>query len=309
MGSVAARAFVVTFNVKPWAGTEFIYPGDFVPYISAAVGFNLAPGASTIVKAKWPASALPPAGTHACLLASVYTPVDTTPAGLHVWDSDNLAQKNMTVVDLLPNDSVVVDVQLGNLARRDPERFRIEVHRPAEWQRVPVAIVSRNPRVMRVLTASLTEITIPTRVPGTGPRTPTTLRFLEPSHVEIAHPGVAASAAVRLSLAPNSTLDVGAEDQPAGNGGWSPLDHEMERNETDLTTDSEGTSTLSFRPLARAGFPLTLPPRGSVTVGLKITAPPEAKAGDVIQIDLVQRNTKGQTVGGIVVQVNIVEKK
>ena len=61
-GAVNARAFVVTFNVKPWAGTQFVYPADFVPYVSAAVGFNLAPGGSTIVKAKWPSSLVPAGG-------------------------------------------------------------------------------------------------------------------------------------------------------------------------------------------------------------------------------------------------------
>ena len=55
-GTFNARAFVVTFNIKPWAGTQFVYPPDFVPYISAAVAFNLAPGGSTIVKAKWPSA-------------------------------------------------------------------------------------------------------------------------------------------------------------------------------------------------------------------------------------------------------------
>src|SRR5262249_39752157 len=54
-GATTARAFVVTFNVKLWAGTEFVYPGDWDPFVSAAVGFNLAPGATRIVKARWPA--------------------------------------------------------------------------------------------------------------------------------------------------------------------------------------------------------------------------------------------------------------
>src|SRR5262245_17577394 len=58
-GTQTARAFVVTFNVKPWAGTEFVYPGDWIPYISAAVGYNLAPGASVVVKAKWPKALVP----------------------------------------------------------------------------------------------------------------------------------------------------------------------------------------------------------------------------------------------------------
>jgi hypothetical protein len=91
-GTTTARAFVVTFNVKPWAGTEFVYPNDFIPCISAAVGFELAPGATTVVKAKWPQALVPSVGTHACWLASVYTPTDLTPTGAHVWEHNNLAQ-------------------------------------------------------------------------------------------------------------------------------------------------------------------------------------------------------------------------
>src|SRR5262249_52865526 len=101
-GTASARAFVVTFNVKPWAGTQFIYPGDFIPFVSAAPGFNLAPGASVIVKAKWPAALIPATGTHSCLLGQVYMPTDVSPSGIHVWDKNNLAQKNMTVVDAIP---------------------------------------------------------------------------------------------------------------------------------------------------------------------------------------------------------------
>jgi hypothetical protein len=41
---------------------------------------------------------VPPKNTHACLLGQVYMPTDTSPAGSHVWDKNNLAQKNMTVV-------------------------------------------------------------------------------------------------------------------------------------------------------------------------------------------------------------------
>jgi len=39
-----ARHFLVTFNVKPFLGTEFSYPDDFLPSITAAAGFDLRPG-------------------------------------------------------------------------------------------------------------------------------------------------------------------------------------------------------------------------------------------------------------------------
>ena len=116
-GTFNARAFVVTFNVKPWAGTQFVYPPDFVPYISAAVAFNLAPGGSTIVKAKWPSALVPASGAgDQCLLASVYMPTDVSPTGKHVWEHNNLAQKNVTIVNLMANDSTTILFQFRKYA-------------------------------------------------------------------------------------------------------------------------------------------------------------------------------------------------
>ena len=77
--------------------------------------------------------------------------------------------------------------------------------------------------------------------------------------------------------------------------------------EADLM-DRDNETSIAFRPGLLRGFPIALKPRSQIKVGLKITAPPEAKPGDVIRIDLVQRNRKGEVVGGITVQVNIVEK-
>jgi hypothetical protein len=148
-GTVTARAFVVTFNVKPWAGVQFTYPNDFVPFISAAVGFNLAPGASTVVKAKWPSALVPPTGTHACWLAQVYTPVDRTATGNHVWESNNLAQKHLHIVDLAPNDSAVFKFQIGNFTNALAGLYRLEVNRPANLASLPVSIVHTDPAVAK----------------------------------------------------------------------------------------------------------------------------------------------------------------
>ena len=70
-GSSIAQHFMVTFTVKPWAGTEFLYPADFIPCTAATGGFEVAPDEEKIVSMKWPAASVPTAGTHACLLASV----------------------------------------------------------------------------------------------------------------------------------------------------------------------------------------------------------------------------------------------
>jgi hypothetical protein len=102
-GATTARHFVVVFAVKPFAGVEFTYPVDHLPGIAAVAGFDLAPGEARVVRARWPRALVPPAGTHACWLATVLTPGDVPPAGAHTWEHNSLAQKNLTVVDVLPN--------------------------------------------------------------------------------------------------------------------------------------------------------------------------------------------------------------
>jgi Zn-dependent metalloprotease len=330
-GSVAARAFVVTFNATPWAGTEFVYPGNFVPYISAVPGFNLAPGASTVVKAPWPRNMVPAEGSHVCILASVYTPTDVPPASLHVWEHDNLAQKNVTVVDLLPDESMDIQFQFGNLGRLDPERFRLEVVRPQEWPTMPLAITHSDPRVLVGIAGARTSVTTPvgTRVGHSGTRAVTThtgiathsiptlstipqlvvhdsppvLRFLEPSRVEVDGGN---GSPVRLNLAPNSSLDLGARPSGSradGAGG------DLGEADVELVEDGRGAPVLSLLPGRASGFPLTLPARTAHTFGLKITAPPGAKPGETLNLQVVQRDAAGTVVGGIGVQVNIVAKK
>lgn len=241
-GTVNARAFVVTFNVKPWAGTQFVYPNDFVPYISAAVGFNLAPGASTVVKAKWPEALVPPAGTHACWLASVYTPTDLTPAGAHVWEHNNLAQKNLTVVDLIPGDSLVVPVQLGNLAQ-EGGMHRLEARRPRQWRKLPVALVHEDPEVVGNLFRSVEEVPLPELPVPTRPEP--VVRFLEPTPVEIVHRGVAIDP-VRLMMGRDSTIDIGPEPrEPVATNG---TEDGLGKVEAALGTDPEGLTAIAFRP-------------------------------------------------------------
>jgi hypothetical protein len=109
-GSTAARHFLVAFNVLPFAGVEFRFPDDYLPAVAAVAGFELAPGATTVVKAGWPADHVPPPGTHACWLASVFTRLDTPVAGRPVWEHNKLAQKNLAVVDLVPGDWFLLPV-------------------------------------------------------------------------------------------------------------------------------------------------------------------------------------------------------
>jgi Fungalysin metallopeptidase (M36)/Fungalysin/Thermolysin Propeptide Motif len=308
-GTQTARAFVVTFNVKPWLGTEFVYPGDWIPFISAAVGYNLAPGASTVVKAKWPKAYVPATGTHACWLASVYTPVEPTPAGRHVWESNNLAQKNMTIVNLIPGDSIAIRFQLGSQFRLHPELFRLEVQRPPRWVSMPVAVVGPNPEVLKRIVTSVEEIRTPIEEPGAAVVTQPVqaqpmIHFLDPSRIEIIQRGANVNP-VRLNLGADSTLDIGQASQGQQHASADVGDAE----DVTVSTDQSGAGIIAFKPGVLSGFPVGLQPRTPVNLALKVTAPSEAKPGDVVTINLVQRNGQKQVVGGFTVQVNVVARK
>lgn len=135
-----ARHFMVTFNVKQFAGTQFVYQDDFLPCIAATGGFELAPGESRIVKAKWLAPLVPPAGTHGCLLAAALARADHPVGGRHVWEDNNLAQKNLTVVELDPNDWVVIPIVIGNWFTRS-RSVTLEFVRPRGFSRMRASIL------------------------------------------------------------------------------------------------------------------------------------------------------------------------
>ncbi len=300
-GAGIARHFVVTFNVKPWAGTEFVFAGDFLPCVTAAVGFDLAPGASTVLKARWPAAAVPPEETHACWLACVHTPGDPVAGGAHVWEHNNLAQKNLTVVDLVPGDSAIVPLQLGTLARKHAERFEIELVRPPRWRTLAASIVHRDPEVLRRLARSVEEVVVAVPRAEVGARP--LLRVLERADVQL-HPRATGGQAVRLVLGRDSSVELG-----------TPAATDRVRDEVDLAPPVQepvvrhGVAALPFAAGATAAIAIALRPRLPVAVGLQVTAPPKAKRGDELDLDVVQRRRDGQIVGGIRVRLRIAEPR
>ncbi|WP_174189429.1 hypothetical protein [Nocardia barduliensis] len=90
------RHFVVTFAVANANDRPFCYPDDFIPCHAAAVGFQLNPGSSQVVSARWPADAIPTGGGELSLLAAVHARRCHPSASSHVWNQVILAQKNLT---------------------------------------------------------------------------------------------------------------------------------------------------------------------------------------------------------------------
>jgi hypothetical protein len=108
--SVKGRVYLANF-----AGTEFVHPGDWIPKNPGGGGAlngqgtyligeflipALAAGAEQIARVRWSAALIPAdEHWHPCLLVEV-TPNDGPPeAGDHVWENNNLGQKNITIVN------------------------------------------------------------------------------------------------------------------------------------------------------------------------------------------------------------------
>jgi hypothetical protein len=124
IGTAASLDFYVRLYITHWPGAEFTYPASFIPTTrpGAAVPSPLVPGtyliaerkftglgagASNIVSVPWPAALIPPETVvvggstvkwHPCLLLEISPHDGPAPSGTHVWDDNNLAQKNITIV-------------------------------------------------------------------------------------------------------------------------------------------------------------------------------------------------------------------
>ncbi len=156
--SVAVKHFAVAFNIKQFAGTQFTYPADFLPAVAVATGFDLAAGASVVVKARWPRSKVPPAGTHGCLLAAVITRREHPVVNKHVWENNNLAQKNLTIVDVKPNFIFQLPFVVANQIFEKVENFSLEVIRAKESEALTLSLLHSTPAIFkgfeRVITPS-----------------------------------------------------------------------------------------------------------------------------------------------------------
>jgi hypothetical protein len=154
IGPVASSNFFVRVYLTHWAGTEFIYPTNFIPTTrpSAPLPTPLVPGTYLIgevahgpmaanaidtVNVQWLKAAIPPQTVvvngasvtwHPCLLVEVSPQDGPTASGNHVWDSNNLGQKNITINYVAVDGSFASVLVLGNLMN-DAEIIELLIER------------------------------------------------------------------------------------------------------------------------------------------------------------------------------------
>lgn len=273
-GAGEADHFVVTFHSRGFAGTQFVYPNDFLPCIAARTEFDLAPGASRIVKARWPRALVPPKDTHTCLLASVITREDHPGAGRHVWEDNNLAQKNLTVVDLLPNTFMILPIVIASWLREFDARFELEIWKPKKATDLSFSLIHRSKDFFRLAK--------------------TDVKRFEQELTKLTSPP---------KLSRQSRLEC---------GGYLPGPRDLDKGRI-LTSDTPELVLERFPDSWEARFPerkpaltVDIPLFTQKVVGLKVAVAPEAKTGQSIKLHFVQRHSKTRRiVGGIAVQVNV----
>lgn len=271
-GAGAAQHFVITFHSKGFAGTQFQYPGDFLPCIAARAEFDLAPGATRIVTARWPRALLPAEGTHTCLLASVVSRSDHPIVGRHVWEHNNLAQKNLTVVDLLPNTFLIVPVVVANWYTRFEREFVLEVIRLRESAAFEASLIHPTSEIFRAAKVKPKPFT-----PFAGQP------VLAPQQVVLECGGhiPGAEHAHRGRILTSTTPGLIQERYPQS---WE----------------------AAFPAKGAAQLVVDLPPFIQTVVGLKIAVPHDAKQGQAIRLHFVQRSLPDKRiVGGVAVQINV----
>ncbi|MGG9962001.1 hypothetical protein [Ferruginibacter sp. SUN106] len=270
--TVAVKHFVVAFNVKQFAGTQFNYPADFLPGIAAASGFDLAAGSSMIVKARWPKNLVPAAGTHACLIAAVITRGEHPATNKFVWESNNLAQKNLTIVDLSPNGFIIIPFVISNYAYSQKRTFSLEVFRPLKYTAVPVTLLHPKP----VLFSGFEKVQ----------------PFIITGHVKNANK--------------DDLLDcsgyIGEQLKPAVAITDSTIKEAYHLVNTPL-------QEMYFKPGSAAAIAIAVKENDQLLLHVKVQVPADIKIGEKLEFDLVQRDSKTKKItGGIALQVNIIKQ-
>lgn len=274
--SIVARHFALTFNIKSFAGMQFVYPNDFLPPTAALVDFELGPGQTRIVKARWPKELVPPAGTHSCLLAALITRGDHPAAGAHVWEHNNLAQKNLSIVDLLPDEWVVIPFVIANRLHEFFPWFELVMLRPRGFEHVQAEILHAEEKLF------------------TGwPLTATRLRH-----------------AITRSVKPvqaSVTMDCGGQHEyPSFN-----VEPWTSRNpEAALAARLQEVSMQAFVTGRAARLRINLPRGDSLLMGWRVRVPKDTRPGSRIRVHLMQRHRlRRKPQGGIALEIHVKDGK
>lgn len=325
-------------NLRPRA--QFPTPATYLIDVQRIA--SIPAGGNVIAKVRWERTLIPPAANwHPCVLVEVSPHDGPAPAGQYVWENNNLGQKNLTIVDARRGQLIEFPYRFSHLATQDPF-VTLNVQKtkaPRDWQ---VFVDVKRPQLLEAI-ASMAGIPIPsTPVTPVVPITPVTpvlpispvtpsapfhpnlpwrLTFLEQARIALS-PGEARADEEGLvfTFPRGSSVEIGrgrladlmAEDGLAPlellNGTAENADERALRavRPAFSIVTLEGINVLALNPaLKLAAVKVPLPQAGWQEASLKVRVPDNAVPGESYVFDVAERNSKGQLVGGVRLQVNV----
>lgn len=292
-GEGIGRVGLVGHAIQEWAGTQFVYPADFAPVVGWVGAINVEPDASRTVRLLWPADQVPAEGTHACWLAIVLHNADPLPPSPHVWEANNFAQKNLTIVEMGAGESASLSVVIGNRAIREARLAVLEIRRRGRPLTVSLDADSAPAlsRAVRRAGAFRRGKPVPLPEPDMG------LRFLDTTRVELTGFMDSENETAILELARGSIMRfprLTAIDppRPKRHQPRVPLDAR-------LVESKKGAGSIVFGDGVASGIELGLRSTELIRAHLTLRAPKDAKPGERFNIDLIQRDEEGRVVGGV----------
>ena len=167
------------------------------------------------------------------------------------------------------------------------------MHRPEKFRAIPVSLVSERPEVLQKLFTSIEQVPVTTR--------PELVGLIRPQVEAV----IARGPQLVVGDVPPEAPKAAATESRSGTrraGGGTANSVGADLHLADLRG-----AAVEFRPGPLSGFPVVLPARTSISIGVKVGVPVEARVGDSFDVDLIQRNTDGAVVGGIRIRVNVIE--
>jgi hypothetical protein len=179
-GAANSFPFYVRAYIAHYPGAEFVYPTNFIPSVrpngvmpnpltpgTYLIGEQLVnpvvAGADGFVTMEWTQDLIPPqtvsvggvnVNWHPCILVEV-TPHDGfIPTGNHVWDNNNLAQKNLTIIYPDASSDNASLVVLGNKINGKIKTHKIVIY-PEPKIDIPYFITFTDARINELLVTQI----------------------------------------------------------------------------------------------------------------------------------------------------------
>lgn len=292
LGPATARNVRVSVRAVSFAGTEFVHPNDWTAIdtthieptgIDTDLGY-IASGATAIAKFSLSIEQVDQlynweiGGSHPCLLAEVQCDNDYgTPVGVHTWLNNNLAQKNLTRIDTSSGSSLPFPFVAGNKLNRELY-MEIIIDRHKLPQDIELLL---NPWDTKTYSPDLELNT---------QRARKVITFLDRTRLSLSVCGCEGILTLKAGSSFECGLNVGENISFKG-AEW------VERQGKLLIAIRDNQAVISVQKR----------PGEMRQMSLAFHVPSEIKQGDQYQIDVSQRNTKQQVVGGVTLIVEVTQ--